>query len=279
MEKSLVKIAVISDPQIDIKNIGTTTQENDIEVLQECFKHMDVDAVAVCGDITENALTEEMDSFFDAFKRYCPAKKLFVVPGNMDGAYDIKTQNIYLEALEHFSGKKIKSLYFSHEVDSCFLIGISPEPIDNGIITDAQLVFLDEAIRKAAERGVPALIFSHYQLSDTIDINWKYASLGSDSSKVKVILEKYDGKVIFFSGHTHRGLISQIGGSVITKGNVTYVSTPSICKPDVEHYNADNNNKGTGYVVEVFKESINIKGFDFLQNKWLESFNWTIQLI
>lgn len=277
MEKSFIKIAVISDPQIDIKNIDGTTQENDLEVLRECFKHMNVDAVAVCGDITENALVEEMDSFFDTFKRYCPTKKLFVVPGNMDGVYDPKTQDVYLKALERFSGKKTESLYFSFNSNNCFLIGISPEPIDNGIITDTQLAFLDDAISKATKRGVPALIFSHYQLSDTIDINWKYASLGSDSPKVKAILEKYDGKFIFFSGHTHRGLISQIGGSVITKGNVTYVSTPSICKPDVEHYNADNNNnKGTGYVVEVGKESINIKGFDFLQNKWLESFNWTV---
>jgi len=276
MEKALFKIAVISDPQIDIKSIGGTTQENDLEVLHKCFKHMDVDAVAVCGDITENALTEEMDSFFDTFKRHCPTKKLFVVPGNMDGVYDTKTQDVYLKALERFSGKKTESLYFSYEADNCFLIGISPEPVDGEIITDTQLAFLDNAIRKAAEREVPALVFSHYQLSDTIDINWKYASLGSDSPKVKPILEKYDNQVIFFSGHTHRGLISHVGGSVITKGNVTYVSTPSICKPDIEHYNADNNDKGTGYVIEVSKESVNIKGFDFLQNKWLESFNWIV---
>jgi len=275
LKNNITTIAVISDPQIDIKNICDTTQENDLKVLQTCFKHMNVDAVAVCGDITENTLAEEMDSFFDLFKQYCPTKKLFVVPGNMDGVYDPKAQDVYFNALERFSSKKTKSLYFSHETDNCFLIGISPEPIDDGIITDTQLAFLDNAIRKAAKCGVPALIFSHYQLSDTIDINWKYASLGSDSPKVKAILEKYESKIVFFSGHTHRGLMTKIGGSVTTKRNVTYVSVPSICKPDTEHYNADNNNVGTGYIVELSNTQVNIKGYDFLHNEILDNFTWS----
>jgi len=276
LENSFVKIAVISDPQINLKNNGDTVEENSLEVLRECFKNMDVDAVVVCGDITENALPQEMDVFFDLFKHYCPKIKLFVIPGNMDGVYDPNTQNVYFEALERFYNEKIKSLYFAYETDSCFLIGISPEPIDGGTITDTQLTFLDDAIRRAAERGVPALVFSHYQLSDTIDINWTYASLGSDSPKIKQILEKYGSQIVFFSGHTHRGLISQIGGSVITKGNVTYVSTPSICKPDAEHYNADNDNQGTGYIVDVSKKCVAIKGIDFLHNEWLEPFDWIV---
>jgi len=178
----------------------------------------------------------------------------------------------YIKALERFSGKKTESLYFSHEADNCFIIGISPEPVNGGIITDTQLAFLDDAILKATERGVPALIFSHYQLSDTIDINWKHASLGSDSPKVKAVLEKYECKIIFFSGHTHRGLISEIGGSVITKGNVTYVSVPSICMPDTEHYDADNNNVGTGYIVELSNNQVGIRGYDFLHNEVLDDF-------
>jgi len=276
MENTFVKFAVISDPQVNLKNISDTTDEDDIDVLQKCFTNMNVEAVAICGDITENALPQEMDAFFKTFKEYCPTQKLFIVPGNMDGVYNPNTQNIYFEALRRFSGKKSENPYFAHEADNCFFIGISPEPIDDGTITETQLAFLDAVICKAAKRGVPAFVFSHYQLSDTIDINWKYASLGSDSCNVKLIFEKYDGKVIFFSGHTHRGLISQPGGSVITKENVTYVSTPSICNPDVEHYNADNNSKGTGYIVELSKEKVNIRGFDFLHNEWLKPFNWII---
>jgi 3',5'-cyclic AMP phosphodiesterase CpdA len=273
LKNNITTIAVISDPQIDVKDIGGT-HEIDLEVLRTCFKHMDVDAVAVCGDITENALAEEMDSVFDTFERYCPAKKLFVVPGNMDGVYNPKTQDVYLTAMERVSGKKCENLYFSHEAENWFMIGISPEPVDDGIITDTQLAFLDDALRKAAERGVPVLIFSHYQLSDTIEINWKYGSLGACSPKVKAVLEKYNNHIIFFSGHTHRGLIAETGGSVITKRNVTYVSVPSICKPDTEHYNADNDNVGTGYVIELNNDQIIIKGYDFLHNEVLDSFTW-----
>ena len=264
---------MISDPQIDINNAKL---DEELEVLRNCFINMDVDAVAVCGDITENALPQEMDIFFDTFKQHCLTQNLFVVPGNMDGVYDIDTQNVYLEALERFSDKKHVTLYFCQETDTCILIGISPEPVHGRTITDAQLDFLGNAMHKASLRRIPALIFCHFQLSDTLNVNWEYASLGSDTIKVKPILEKYSGKVIYFSGHIHRGFISKIGGSVITKGNVTYVSTPSICQPDTIHYNADNDSLGTGYIVDIRGESINIKGFDFLRNEWLSPFNWTI---
>ena len=271
---AIIKIVVISDPQINFNDMNTALQ--DIEILRECFKNMNVDAVVVCGDITENARPQEMNAFFDAFKKYCPTKKLFAVPGNMDGVYDPKTQNAYFKAYERFLGKKIETLYFLHEFANCFLIGISPEPIDDGTITDAQFIFLEDALRKANECSLPALVFCHYQITETINTKWKYASLGSDSPRVRTILEKYNGKVVFFSGHTHRGLIKEIGGSVITKRNVTYISTPSICMPDVEHYNADNNNKGTGYFVEADKINVIINGFDFLNNAPLNSFNLII---
>lgn len=271
--KKINKIAVISDPQIDFKNIENG---NDIEILQECLKNINVDFLAVCGDITQNALPQELDAFFDTFKQYCLTEKLFIVPGNEDGVYTTNGQNAYFEAYERFSGIKLTTLFSVQETENCFLIGISPEPINNGTVTDEQLDFIDNALRKASECGVPAFIFSHYQLTETINIDWRHAALNSDSPKIKPILEKYGGKVIFFSGHIHRGLIKENGGSIITKGNVTYISTPSLCKPDIKHYKTDNDNKGTGYIVYIDKDSVNIRGYDFLNNEFLADFDWTL---
>jgi predicted phosphodiesterase len=237
---------------------------------------MNVDAVAICGDITENALPVEWNKFFDIFKQCCWTKELFLVPGNMDGVYCQAGQNIFFQAYERYAGKNNKSLYFAHETDDCFMIGISPENDSEVTISDKQLAVLEESIRKADERDIPALVFSHYQLSNTINVNWKYATLGSESEKIKSILEKYCGKVILFSGHIHRGLIAETGGSLIKIKNVTYASTPSICKPDIKHYKADNNCVGTGFVVELSKSHVLIRGYDFLQQKWLNDFYWTV---
>ena len=67
MVNSVVKIAVISDPQINLKDMNTDAK--DLEILRECFRHINVDVVAVCGDVTENALLQEMNVFFDTFMR------------------------------------------------------------------------------------------------------------------------------------------------------------------------------------------------------------------
>ena len=75
------QIAIISDPQIDlIKSSG----QSEIKLLESCFQNMHADAIAVCGDITENASAEEWNAFFGTYMRYCPAAELFLIPGNMD---------------------------------------------------------------------------------------------------------------------------------------------------------------------------------------------------
>ena len=83
MEQPLYKIAIISDPQINLKQTNHNGFQKDLEILQKCFENINVDALGVCGDVTENGLPEEWDYFFNGFKQHCPTKNLFLVPGNM----------------------------------------------------------------------------------------------------------------------------------------------------------------------------------------------------
>jgi hypothetical protein len=135
---------------------------------------------------------------------------------------------------------------------------------------------LSRALHTAAKHNLPALVFSHLQVADTIDIEWDAAMSARDSKNVRAILEKYNGKVIFFSGHTHRGLMKKVGGSVIGINNVTYVSMPSITKPNVKNPLIDNNSVGTGYIVEFHEDSMHIRGYDFLRRLWLEDLEWIV---
>jgi predicted phosphodiesterase len=274
-KKTITKIAVISDPQIDLRKQNNIVGKKDYEILQECLKYYDVDAWAICGDITENGSLDEWNCFFDIFKSICPTKELFFVHGNMDRVYKPEGKDIFVKVYKRFGGNNEK-LYFSHETDNCFYFGIVHEPINNGEISDTQLLSLDKTIQKAAKLGLPTIIFSHYLVDNTIENKWKLAFLGEYSTRIVEILEKYNGKVIFFSGHIHRGFILESGGSVITKNNVTYISTPSLCYPDTEHYQADNESIGTGYIVELLDKEIHIRGFDFMNREWLASFDWSV---
>ena len=92
--KPIKRIAIISDPQIDCKSNNFF---NECELLKTCFHNMDVEALAVCGDITENGLPEEWNTFFDIFDKYCQTKILFLVPGNMDNTYNAKGKKVFLD--------------------------------------------------------------------------------------------------------------------------------------------------------------------------------------
>jgi predicted phosphodiesterase len=266
------KVAVISDPQLNMKD---GTLDSSISILKICFKHMLIDALVVCGDITEHAHPIEMDAFLDTCGKFFPAENVFFVPGNMDRVYSVDGEKAFLEVCGRYYGKKREHLYFAHEEVTYSLIGISPEPVGGGTITDAQLTFLDGHLKNAAERNIPALVLCHYQIKNTIPgVNWEFASLGSDSAKVQQILEKHGGKTVFFTGHTHMGLTA---GSVVTYKNVTYISTPSICMPDTEHYNSENNNSGTGFIVEINEHDIYILGYDFMNDEALMDFNGTFE--
>ncbi|MCL2592942.1 MAG: hypothetical protein FWD82_06210, partial [Defluviitaleaceae bacterium] len=182
----------------------------------------------------------------------------------------------YFENFKRYANKEINSLFFAHEKDNCVLIGICPEPDKGGTITDTQLGTVENAIQIAAKRNVPAFVFSHLQIADTIHIEWNAAMPASDSKNIRNIIEKYNGKVVFFSGHTHNGLTKKVGGSVVKINNITYVSTPSITKPNIINLLVDNNSVGTGFIVELCEDNVHIRGYDFLRNEWLVDFEWTI---
>ena len=277
MDNNILKsIAVISDPQINVLNTYDNVIGKDCEILRECFSNMTVDAVAVCGDITENSLPNEWNGFFEAFHQHRFKMELYLVPGNMDSYHNPLDKDAYFENIQRCTGRKIDNFFFGYEKDNCVLVGICPEPIKGGIITGEQLNVIEHAVRTASKRNIPAFILSHLQVANTIHIEWNAAMSDEDSKNVRTILEKHNSKVVFFSGHTHSGLIKKTGGSVTKINNVTYVSTPSITKPNIKNPLIDNNHVGTGYIIELSSDTIHIRGYDFLQNKWLNDFEWVV---
>lgn len=270
------RIAVISDPQINLSN---SKNVNEYDYLNRCFNNMEVDSVIVCGDVTENAHEDEWDLFLYAFKYNCPSKNLFIIPGNMDLTYTQKGKMIFDNVMLKHYGKCPEQLYTDYESNLCSLFGIAVEQNDDNFpISEYQLQRLDELLKSAAARGVPTIVFGHYILDDTISINWKFAELGPQSDAIKQLFKKYGSKVFYFSGHIHRGLIKKEGSTVKQVDNVTYISTPSLCHPDNEHYDVDNGIIGTGFIVDVTKGNVVIQGYDFMNGTELKDFIWTIPI-
>ncbi len=268
------KIAVISDPQLDL---NSSSFENDYKLLSNYFKNMEVDYVVGCGDITENGDQEEWNMFFKAYLSSKRNKKLFFVPGNMDKAETQKGANTLRDAFSRHMSKEVDNFYSCYETEEFILFGIAVEENDDiNPLTSKQLEKLDKAVCKAAKACKPIIVFGHYILNETIDIDWRFAHLGVQSYEIKEIFERHQGKVLYFSGHIHRGLFKEGKKTLSQVNNVTYISTPSLCHPDSEHYDADNDSSGTCFILEVSKDSVLIEGFDFANKKKLDDFKWLI---
>lgn len=162
------KIAVISDIHINLSD-----QKNEVSrrMLQTCLQNMNVDTLAVCGDITENARTEELECFFDLYKHDCRASNLFLIPSNMDETESLIGKRRFLDIYGKHTDRFYENTYFSYDTENYILIGISPEEDkDDEPLSERQISFLEECIKKAAKKAVPALVFCHYIMNDTIDI-------------------------------------------------------------------------------------------------------------
>jgi len=270
------KIAIISDPQI---NLSDLSHKKDYDYLTRCFQHMDVDSVVVCGDITENAQEEEWDLFLRTFKEASRSERLLLIPGNMDLTYTTKGRETFDQVMTKHRGQAPDHVFLEYEGDQYALFGLAVEQNDDHCpISDYQIQRLDRFLERAAHLNIPAIVFGHYVLNDTISINWRFAELGPQSEVIKDLFNKHGGWVFYFSGHVHRGLIKEEGHTVKQIGRVTYISTPSLCHPDNEHYQVDHGEVGSGFMVDLHEESVIIKGYDFMNAKELRDFTWTIPL-
>jgi len=268
----MYNFAVISDPQIDTQD---PRMNEDYLILNKCFNNMEVDSVVVCGDITENAVYQEWDMFFKSFKEHCKDAELQYIPGNMDYTHTLKGRETLNQAFsKHFNYTQEK-LYRRLDTDYCVFFGLAVEKnSDEAPMSERQLQELDKALAYATENGISAIVYGHYILNDTIKVNWDFAYLGTQSHAIKRILEKHDTKVLFFSGHTHKGLVKDSYCTVVEKNGVTYISTPSICQPDDEHYPGSITDRGTGFLVTVTRDSIEVQGYNFLENLPLPEYKW-----
>lgn len=141
-------------------------------------------------------------------------------------------------------------------------------------IGEEQLRALEELLRTAAQRGIPALVFGHYGLNATIAVDGPLAFRGSQSEGIQSIFRKCGGRVVYFSGHIHRGLTAEPGVSTAQVDGVTYVSVPSLCMPDNAHYRAGIGKCGTGWLAEIRGGRVALCGYDFHLGKRIDGFSF-----
>ena len=248
-----------------------------------------VDAVLVCGDLTNYGDAASMDAFFDDCAKYNPTETLLPVFGNHDiGHVEDRDHDAVradliarANAVLHTDFDKI---YYSMEIGGYTFIVLCDEGErwDYCTLSAEQLAFLDASLADATQDGKPAFVCCHWPIDgrngeDTI---WPGSSIDPAGQDVQSILEKYRN-VFYISGHMHGGIKSRAVedryalSSAETVNGVTYLNLPTYGLVNWFGYPWS----GTGAQLEVYADRVLFRPRSFLTGHWFVNSEYTFSLV
>ena len=286
----LLNAAIISDIHIDaslpIGQMMLTAGLKDVK--NNATKN---DAVIIPGDLTNYGDMESVEAFYKILSKVNPAEKWIVAPGNHDIGHaedctNKQARKRLIEINNRYTGASNKNIYYSQVVNGYTFIVMCDESKDNWDscdISDKQIKFLDEQLKKATKKSKPAFVICHWPLEYTNGQNAVYedsAIRDETADKIKAVLKKYKN-VFFISGHMHKGISGDTFESVFgfssveTIKGVTYVNLPSY--GIANRYGVPWN--GMGMQMEVYKNEVVFRPRRYLHSTWYGMIEYSVPLV
>lgn len=282
------------------------------EVLELGLKDMSkakdrLDAVAFVGDITDHGYIEMWDRFADATSKYDYAKNSLVVVGNHDTwgpnrddfsnpVDGVKTTFIKYNKI--VSDRDISEMYYSDVINGYYFIALgSEEDHTSANLTQTQLDWFANEMKKASETGLPIFVFLHQPVIGThgLPYNWEVdencdyddGGIGEENDQVVAILKKYDN-VFFISGHIHAGFKNadqSLGVDYASVeymendngNNVTLINLPSYMYFDF--LRGGHLMPGCGWIVEAYEDKVLIRGRNFATGTYISKYDVEVPLV
>lgn len=272
------------DPQV---SNAMSSRGKNVEAASKDLKNAKckIDALVLAGDITENAFPNEYTMVHNYLKGTGVAN-FITSAGNHDirlGKYDdAKSKFVsFTNKLNASVGSslKISKLNYSYTVNGCRFIVLGSEKthLEESIISDSQLNWLDSQLKPASSSGKPTFVVMHQPLKNTHGLpntwgssNESAGTVGEQSDDIKNILNKYKN-VILITGHLHTGFGKYSYQKI---GNFHSVNLPSVGIDNEDGYAGS----GQGYVTEVFANKVVFRARNFITGEYLPKYNITINL-
>lgn len=254
------------------------------------------DALIIAGDMTDDGLEADYENLSKSFSNYNPADNILLAVGNHDTWTD--ENDMYEPAKENFikyskeiSGRELTECYYSTEINGYTFIVMASEGTNvAAYISPAQLEWLRAEMEKAAEKGLPVFVVSHWPIALTHGLpeTWgeeeepspEDGSFGAQNAEVEAILKDYDN-VFLISGHIHNGLVNEERAAVYGYTSVeSYGSLHSINLPSYMFLTSRGNfMNGNGYSIEVYENEVVLRARNFISGIWLTDYDVTIPLV
>ncbi len=253
------------------------------------------DALILAGDITDDGLESDYELLKKSFAPYNPADNILMALGNHDtwtdenDDYEPAKAN-FIKYSKEIAGRELTECYYSTEINGyTFIVMASESTHVAAYISPAQLSWLRAEMDKAAAKGLPIFVVSHWPLALTHglpetwgedEIDPMDGSFGDQNAEVEAILKDYDN-VFLISGHIHNGLVneerSEIYGykSVESYGSLHSINLPGYSFPT----SRGNFMNGNGYSIEVYENEVVIRARNFITGIWLTDYDVTIPLV
>lgn len=253
--------------------------------------------IFVNGDIVDEALAANYDSFFASFDAAYPTKNTPLVcgignhefirqseEGSYSGVPEATLLSRYADRLALWKEKTGNALpYFSTMIEGSYAIFLGttalPKTLDGNTradctIDEAEFTWLAETLSQAHATGKPIYLFSHGALRDTVSgsltalrQNW-YGYSQAIEQRLRSLIAPYP-ELLFFSSHSHwcfesvqPYLINEQGPSFFNTAAVGYLWQGEGAG---EHYQKGSYENGgaQGLYVEVYPQSIYLKARQF----------------
>lgn len=227
-----------------------------------------VEFICISGDLTGSGTEDELAQFKTAVDTYSPVVPVYAIAGNHE--FYSTVSNGYLE---NYTGHP---LYYSFERgDDMFIMCGVYSPEYDEIFTVQYLQWLYETLE--ANRNKRCFIFVHFFPPDDSGnacgvYNWSMGA-GEKSSVFLSLLKHYKNTVLFH-GHSHLKFYLQEldpRANYNEKKGYRSVHIPSISVPrDIVGGEMVETKEGSeGYVVDVYKNGIHLRGRDFVNERFL----------
>lgn len=256
--------AAISDT-----HIGSKTAENDlIKALQYFENDEDIEFSTVCGDLSLGG-TEANLSLYKKIVSENATKPVYAISGNHEANTPLS-----MDSLKPYTGQ---DLYYSFEKDNDVFIMLGMYDVHKGYeFAEGELQWLYEVLE--ANRNKRCFLFMHLfpgeGSGDALDLDTEGDMLNNTQGKVFYSLISHYSNVIYFHGHSHQKFELQYENKMNNYDDVFgchSVHIPSLAYPKglsngklVADYDASE-----GYIVDVYENSVILKGRDFVSNQFL----------
>lgn len=256
----------------DIHLQYSTAQEDFQRALTYLNNTEDVEFTCICGDLTDNGEIADFQEYVEYVNTYSEDTPVYEVTGN----HDVQTTQASFDFLKPYTGH---NLYYSFtQGDDVFImfgmtawLGVTGETF-----SQESLQWLYETLED--NRNKRCIVFQHVLRFDGSGKPYSLAMTGDllncTSGKVFVSLMEHYKNVIWFHGHSHMKYDCQEDCSYANYDNFfgcksIHIPSLSVPRDYVNGEYAYMYAKSEGYVVDVYRNHIVLRGRDFVVEKFL----------